>query len=116
MRAAPGREPGAVFRAVVAGSRERSYKSGMAPSRPSADLTIRDPGGMLRERLRLRAERSGRSVEAEAKAILQDSLCAEDGTGLDLAEAIRRRVAHLGGIELDEHPSVPLRDPPRLAE
>ncbi|MEH3120013.1 MAG: plasmid stabilization protein [Methylorubrum populi] len=88
----------------------------MASSRPSTSLTIRDPGGTLRERLRVRAARSGRSVEAEAQAILQDGLRVEDGTGLDLAAAIRRRVAHLGGIELDEHPVVTLRDPPCLEE
>jgi plasmid stability protein len=104
------------FRTIVAGSRNHFYKSGMAPSRPSTSLTIRDPGGMLRERLRLRAARSGRSVEAEAQTILRDSLHAQDGTGLDLAEAIRRRVSHLGGVELDEHPAVSLRDPPRLSE
>lgn len=87
----------------------------MASSRPFS-LTIRDPAGTLRERLTIRAARSGRSPEAEAEAILQESLRAEDGTGLDLAEAIRRRVAHLGGIELDEHPAVVLREPPRFEE
>ncbi|GJE72399.1 FitA-like ribbon-helix-helix domain-containing protein [Methylorubrum podarium] len=87
----------------------------MASSRHPS-LTIRDPGGTLRERLKLRAVRSGRSPEAEAEAILQESLRAEDGTGLDLAEAIRRRVAHLGGVDLDEHPAVALRETPRLEE
>ncbi|WP_444980412.1 FitA-like ribbon-helix-helix domain-containing protein, partial [Methylorubrum podarium] len=45
----------------------------MASSRHPS-LTIRDPGGTLRERLKLRAVRSGRSPEAEAQALLKDRL------------------------------------------
>ena len=75
-------------------------------------LTIRkvDPG--LRERLRVRAARNGRSMEAELRAILADTLTADQDTRPNLAEAIQRRFAPFGGVELELPPRTAVRPPP----
>ena len=102
---------------IVAGSDPETYNRLMGASPSSnATLTIRRLDGLLKERLRVRAARNGRSMQAEARSILAATLVAEDGGEPDLAEAIRRRVAALGGIELEPHPPVPVRDPTRLGE
>ncbi|SFL94405.1 FitA-like ribbon-helix-helix domain-containing protein [Methylobacterium pseudosasicola] len=75
-------------------------------------LTIRSLDGQVTERLRVRAARNGRSMEAEARAILATTLAPGGDDPSNLAEAIRRRVAPLGGIELDEHPAVTIAEPP----
>ena len=74
-------------------------------------LMIRNVDPTLKERLRVRAAHNGRSMEAELRHILSDVL-ADEGNQLNLAEAIRRRFEPLGGVELDPHPPVPVRDPP----
>lgn len=83
----------------------------VAPSAYPTSITIRDLDGRVNERLRVRAARNGRSIEAEARSILSDLLAPDIDDPLDLAEAIRRRVAPLGGIELDEHPPVATGEP-----
>jgi len=75
-------------------------------------LMIRNVDPTLKERLRVRAGRNGRSMAAELRRILSDALADETGRELNLAEAIRRRFAPFGGVELDPHPAVPARDPP----
>jgi plasmid stability protein len=77
-------------------------------------LTIRNVDGALKERLRVRAARNGRSMEAELRQILSDTLAPESSRGLNLAEAIRRRFAPLGGVDLDPHPRVPVGEPPEF--
>jgi plasmid stability protein len=87
----------------------------MPDGAPTASLTIRqlDPG--LKDRLRARAAQHGRSMAEEARAILDAALPAADQqTGADLAEAIRRRFAPLGGVELELPPREPMRPPPRF--
>jgi antitoxin FitA len=73
---------------------------------------IRNVDPALKERLRVRAAHNGRSMEAELRHILSDALANEKSGDPNLAEAIRRRFAPLGGVELDPHPPVPVRDPP----
>ena len=51
-------------------------------------------------------------MEAELRAILQATLRAKAGDEVNLAEAIRRRFAPFGGVELEAHPSVPVPAPP----
>jgi plasmid stability protein len=70
---------------------------------PSSDsLLIREVDAALRERLRLQAARNGRSLEAEAKALLESALAAtEPGSGAALLHSIRQRFAPLGGVELE---------------
>jgi plasmid stability protein len=77
-------------------------------------LDIRQLDPTLKEQLRIRAAHHGRSMEAEARAILKDALNARPTTGADLVAAIRRRFAPLGGVELELPPRVPGREPPRF--
>ena len=73
---------------------------------PTATITIRNLDGGVKERLRIRAATNGRSMEAEARSILAATLAVEAEDAPDLAEAIRRRMAPFGGIDLEEHPAV----------
>lgn len=80
-----------------------------------AMLTIRnlDPG--LKERLRVRAARHARSMEAEARDILRDALSESDGGGeRSLYERVRARFAPLGGVELEVPTREAMRAPPRF--
>jgi plasmid stability protein len=64
----------------------------------------------LKEQLRRRAARHGHSMEAELRQILRETLAAERSTEVNLAEAIRRRFAPLGGVDLEPHPPVSVGD------
>ena len=78
-------------------------------------LTIRnlDPG--LKERLRVRAARHARSMEAEARDILRDALAeGEGGAERSLYERVRARFAPLGGVELEVPAREAMRAPPRF--
>ena len=79
-------------------------------------LTIRNVDPALKEELRVRAARHGRSMEAELRQILKEALGGEKRRAEpNLSEAIRRRFLPLGGAdELEPHPPVPVRDPPRF--
>jgi antitoxin FitA len=84
-----------------------------------ATLTIRNVDPEVRQRLRMRAAQHGRSMEAELRRIITDAvgLAAEasaDESGLSLAEAIRRRFASFGDVELEPHPPTPVRSPPKF--
>jgi plasmid stability protein len=77
-------------------------------------LTIRNVDPELREQLRVRAARHGRSMEAELRQILKEALGAEkQRPEPNLAEAILRRFLPLGGAdEIEPHPAVPVGEPP----
>jgi plasmid stability protein len=81
-----------------------------------ATLTIRNVDPEVQKRLRIRAAENGRSMEAELRQILKDAVGASPTrkaeSGLDLAEAIRRRFAPFGGVELDIPPREFGREPP----
>ena len=80
-----------------------------------ATLTIRNIDNAVKEQLRVRAARHGRSMEAELRAIVTDAVGATAQPEINLAEAIRRRFAPFGGVdELEAHPPVPVGDPPRF--
>lgn len=79
-------------------------------------MTVRNIDPSIKERLRIRAARNGRSMEAELRHILGDTLGRERDREPNLAEAIRRRFEPLGGVELEPHPPVPPREPPRFDE
>lgn len=80
-----------------------------------SSITIRNLEAGLKQRLRLRAAHHGHSMEAEARAILRHSLAHEPAAeALNLAEAIRRRIAPLGGVELELPPREAAREPPNL--
>jgi antitoxin FitA len=63
-------------------------------------LTVRGLDDDTRARLRVRAARNGRSMEAEVRAILHDAVSEPDGqTGL--GSRIAGRFAAVGGIDLE---------------
>jgi plasmid stability protein len=78
----------------------------------STTLTIRNVDRRLKERLRVRAAKHGHSMEAELRDILVRSLEDEPENEVNLAEAIRRRFAPFGGVELELPPREPVREPP----
>jgi plasmid stability protein len=63
-------------------------------------MSIRNIDDRVKERLRVRAARHGRSMEAEVRAILTAAVT-EPGEASGLAEAILDRFGELGGVELD---------------
>lgn len=77
-----------------------------------AVITIRNLEEETKARLRLQAAMNGRSMEEEARTILKSALDnADSESGTTLIESIRRRVAPVGGIELEN----PKRDALPLA-
>jgi plasmid stability protein len=79
-----------------------------------ASITIRNLDDALKNRLRVQAARHSRSMEEEAREILRASLATQEDRPRDLAEAIKRRFAPLGGVELELPGREPIRDPPAL--
>jgi plasmid stability protein len=81
-----------------------------------SSITIRnlDPG--MKERLRVRAAQHGRSMEAEARRILESVVNATDAPPMrNLYERIRERFEPLGGgVDLALPPREPAREPPRF--
>jgi antitoxin FitA len=68
-----------------------------------ATITIRNLDEKVKRRLQIRAARNGRSMEAEARAVLER--LGDDGPANrfpeeDLGSAIHRLFAPLGGVEL----------------
>jgi plasmid stability protein len=76
-----------------------------------ASITIRKLPENTKRRLRLRAARNGRSMEQEAREILQAAVNQSAKPPEDLAEAIRRRFAPFGGVELKIPPREPIPEP-----
>ncbi|MBV8737035.1 MAG: plasmid stabilization protein [Alphaproteobacteria bacterium] len=78
-----------------------------------ATLTIRNVDTVVKERLRVLAARHGRSMEAEVRAILSEAAAGEnDEPEPNLAEAIRRRFAPLGGVDLELPSAEYVEEPP----
>jgi antitoxin FitA len=78
-----------------------------------ASITIRNLDDALKARLRLRAAHHGRSMEEEARDVLRAALASDgESTSADLLEAIRRRFARVGFIELAIPAREPMPEPP----
>ena len=75
-----------------------------------AVITIRQLDDRIKAKLRVRAAHHGRSMEEEAREILRSAL-GPTPQEENLAEAIRRRFAPLGGVDL----KLPRRDGIRKA-
>ena len=78
-----------------------------------ASITVDNIDEGLKQRLRVRAAGHGRSMEEEAREILREVV----GNGIppdDLAAAIRKRVAALGGADLDIPEREAMREPIRF--
>ena len=76
-----------------------------------ASITIRNLDDDVKTRLRVRAAGNGRSMEEEVRLILRDAVGRKSTSG-NLAEAIRARIAPLGGVDLELPPREPAREPP----
>jgi antitoxin FitA len=68
-----------------------------------AALSIRGLDNEVREQLRIRAARNGRSMEAEIRAILVDAV-REPTTSEGLFTALMDRFGELGGVDLELPP------------
>ena len=80
-----------------------------------SSITIRNLDPAIKERLRVRAAEHGRSMEAEARLILQTALASSaTGRGRNLFERIQARFGPLGGADLDLAPREPAREPPHF--
>jgi plasmid stability protein len=78
-----------------------------------AAISVRDLDEDVASRLKVRAARHGRSMEAEVRAILTDAVVAREDDQLNLAQVIRERFAAIGGVELEV---LPRQDTPRAAD
>jgi plasmid stability protein len=81
-----------------------------------ATLTIRNLDAVLKERLRVRAAQHGRSMEAEVRDILEQTLKEPDRPAEpNLYDRIRARFTPLGGADdIELPPREPVPDPPRF--
>ncbi|KXP03653.1 FitA-like ribbon-helix-helix domain-containing protein [Tsukamurella pseudospumae] len=69
-----------------------------------ATLTIRNLPDHVKEKLRIRAAHNGRSMEAEARMILEESLVEPGKVDLSWVEAFIELGREFGGIELEIPP------------
>jgi antitoxin FitA len=76
-----------------------------------ASITIRRLPENTKRRLRLRAARNGRSMEQEAREILKTAVNQPPTPPENLAEAIHRRFAPFGGVDLKIPPREPIPEP-----
>lgn len=81
-----------------------------------ASILIRKLDEHLKSRLRVRAACRGRSMEEEAREILKSGLSGDLNRQLNPAEAIRRHIEPLGGVELQLPKREPPREPPKFDE
>ena len=81
-----------------------------------SSITIRNLEESVKRRLRMRAAQHGRSMEEEARHILRAALAQKTERPTNLFEAIRRRIAPMGGVELNIAAREPMREAPRLEE
>ncbi len=79
-----------------------------------ASLSIRNLDENTKKRLRIRAAENGRSMEAEARAILSSRLENPAPTDRGLGSAIHALFAPHGGADLEPLPREPIPDPPEF--
>ena len=78
-------------------------------------ITISNVDEDLKQRLKVRAEKHGHSIEDEASDILRSALTPEPSINSgNLADAIRAIVEPLGGVELDIAQRRAIRQPPHF--
>ena len=76
-------------------------------------ITVRDLDPKIKERLRVRAARHGRSMEEDVRVILCAAIAEASVTPTRLADSVRRRFAGIDAeLELSDSESV--RQPPKL--
>jgi antitoxin FitA len=77
-------------------------------------MTIRNLNDRVKEAIRLRAAKSGHSMEEEARRLLTWAVDAPPSDEFGLASAIRRRFASAGRLELERLPRGRMRDVPKF--
>ena len=77
-----------------------------------ATITIRDLEPGIKERLRVRAARNGRSMEEEVRVILRSAIAEACVTHTRLAASIRRRFKGCP-VQLELPDREPMRQPPK---
>jgi len=73
-----------------------------------ASIIIRHLESAIKERLKIRAARHGRSMAEEAGEILRAALREKPDVEEGLGTSIRRRFAPLGGVDLPSLPREPM--------
>ncbi len=81
-----------------------------------AVVTIRNIDDAIKERLRLRAAKRGRSMEDEARDILRSALSTELPQTSSLGHSIHNRFAALGGVDMPDVPREQARPPITFGE
>lgn len=86
-----------------------------------ASITIRKLEETTKRKLKVRAAMNGRSMEQEAREILngalrENSLRRKHKSGADLVKRIREIFVPLGGVELEPFPREPVPDPDWLKD
>lgn len=79
-----------------------------------ASIVIRNIEDALKESLRVRAAKNGRSMEEEARMILR-AACSESSSHENIADLAQALFSDRG-IDLDPHPPVPARPAPNFNE
>ena len=77
-----------------------------------ASITIRNLDDKLKQNLRVRAAQNSRSMEDEVRDILRNTLGTVERGHSNLAEAVRRRFASFGGIDITVLSRELVREPP----
>jgi len=72
---------------------------------------IRDLKDSVKEAIRVRDARNGRSMEAGARAILEEAVATQEPE-VHLYHRVRRLVEKYGPLDLDLPPREPAREPP----
>ena len=75
-------------------------------------MLIRKIDERTKARLRMRAAEHGRSMEEEARAILDAAVRPKSAQKKNLGEAIRSYFAPFGGFDIELPPRKPMREPP----
>ena len=82
-----------------------------------ASLTIRNLEEPIKQLLRIRAAHHGHSMEEEVRQILRNAVLEDAQSPDNLAEAIARRFAELGGVEdLPIASRQQMREPPQIEQ
>ena len=79
-----------------------------------ASITIRNLDDRVKETIRMKAAKSGHSMEEEARRLLTWAADAPSADETGLATAIRHRFEPLGDFELRPLPRDRMRPPPKL--
>jgi plasmid stability protein len=81
-----------------------------------ASIVIRNLDEPTKRKLKIRAAMNGRSMEQEAREILQSALAHTSKRKANVAERIREIFAPVGGVELERLPREATRDPEWLTQ